>query len=227
MLEVSNLNVKIDNEEIIKNISFNLAPGEILTILGPNGAGKTVLLKTLLGLLPYEGKIKWSKKYKIGYLPQGLNQLFFKNLPLTVLDFFNFKNEKLNKDKIIKYLFFVGLNQNILKKNIGNLSSGEFQRVLMAWVLIDEPEVLFLDEPTTGLDLGGGETIYSLLKKIQEEKNLTIILVTHDLNVVYSFSNKVLCLSKKGKICFGAPEEVINPETLKEMFGGEIKFYKH
>jgi len=98
---------------------------------------------------------------------------------------------------------------------------------LMAWVLIGQPEILFLDEPTTSIDLGGGETIYSLLKKIQQEKNLAIILVTHDLNIVYNFTDKVLCLSHKGHTCFGSPREVMSPQTLENIFGMKLKFYEH
>jgi len=87
LLKVQNLSVELNGEKIIKNLSFQISRGEILTILGPNGSGKSVLLRTLLGFLPHEGDIVWDKKYKIGYLPQGLNQLLTKNLPLTVEDF--------------------------------------------------------------------------------------------------------------------------------------------
>ncbi|MGB9609123.1 MAG: ATP-binding cassette domain-containing protein, partial [Minisyncoccia bacterium] len=127
----------------------------------------------------------------------------------------------------LKYLSLVGLGENVLYKNIGNLSGGEFQRILMAWTLINNPEILLLDEPTTGIDLGGGETIYSLLKKIRDEENLTIILVTHDLNIVFGFTDKVLCLSRRGHLCFGPPKEVVSQKNLEDLFGMKIKFYKH
>ncbi len=227
LLKVQNLSVELNGEKIIKNLSFQISRGEILTILGPNGSGKSVLLRTLLGFLPHEGDIVWDKKYKIGYLPQGLNQLLTKNLPLTVEDFFGLKSPMPNKKEIIQYLSLVGLTEDVLLKITGNLSGGEFQRILMAWTLVGQPEILFLDEPTTGIDLGGGETIYSLLKKIQQEKNLTIILVTHDLNVVYGFTDKVLCLSRKGHTCFGTPREVMSPQALEDMFGMKLKFYEH
>lgn len=227
ILEVKNLNVSLDDEKILENISFELIKGEILIILGPNGAGKSVLLKTLLGILPYSGEILWSNKFKISYLPQGLNQLFVKNLPLTVKDFFGLKNEKLNNEQIINLFKLVGLNQDILFKPAGNLSSGQFQRMLIAWSLIDNPEIIFFDEPTTGIDIEGGETIYSLFYKIKKENNLTIVLVTHDLNIVYGLADKVLCLSKRGNICFGHPNKALTPEALEQMFGMELSFYKH
>jgi len=227
LLKVENLSVDLDGENILKNISFEINEGETLTILGPNGAGKTVLLRTLLGLIPYKGKIIWGRKYRLGYLPQGLNQLLMKGLPLTVEDFFHFKEPLPLRNEIVKILSLVGLKENILNKIIGNLSGGEFQRVLLAWVLINNPEVLILDEPTTGIDIGGGKTIYSLLKEIKKEKNLSIILITHDLDIVYDFTDKVMCLAHKTHTCFGPPHEVISSSKLEEIYGGNIKFYEH
>ncbi len=226
-LEVKNLNVNLDGEKIIENLSFQAAQGEILTIMGPNGAGKSVLLRTLLGFLPYEGKIIWEQKPKIGYLPQGLTQLKVKDFPLTVQDFFALKNPAPTLEEITQFLNLVGLEKKILIKTAGDLSSGQFQRMLVAWVLISHPQVIFFDEPTTGIDIGGGETIYSLLRAIQEKEKITIFLVTHDLNIVYKYSNEVLCLNRKGHNCFGKPREILDPKTLEKLFGAEIKFYEH
>jgi len=124
LLEVKNLDVSLDGEKILENLSFQVKQGEILTVLGPNGSGKSVLLKTLLGFLPYEGIIKWSKKPKIGYLPQGLNQLMIKDFPLTVQDFFALKNIPSKNKEIEKYLALVGLEKDILFKKAGSLSGG-------------------------------------------------------------------------------------------------------
>ncbi len=227
ILEVKNLNVDLDGEKVIKNLSFEVAQGEILTILGSNGAGKTVLLRTLLGFLPYEGDIVWRQKPKIGYLPQGLNQMKVKDFPLTVQDFFASKNPLPTTEKITKFLQLVGLEKDILSKTSGNLSGGQFQRMLVAWVLISGPQIIFFDEPITGIDIGGGETIYSLLRAIWEKEKTTIFLVTHDLNIVYKYSTNVLCLNRKGHHCFGAPKEILSTETLEQIFGTEIKYYKH
>ena len=226
ILKVENLNVKLDGEKIIENLSFNVKEREILTILGPNGAGKTVLLRTLLGFLPYSGKINWVKKVKIGYLPQGLTHLKVKNLPLSVEEFFKLK--RISKEKILEFLKLVGIEkESFLTKRIGDLSSGQFQRMLIAWVLISKPEILFFDEPTTGIDIGGEETIYSLLYKFWQKENLTVLLVTHDLNIVYKYSTNVLCLTKRGFFCYGKPTEILTPENLAKVYGMEIKFYKH
>ena len=227
LLKVQNLNVKLDGEEIIKNLSFQVFCGEILTILGPNGCGKSVLLKTLLGFLPYEGSIVWERKYRIGYLPQGLNQLLVKDLPLSGEDFFDLKDPVPDRGEIFRYLSLVGLTKEVMTKTIGNLSGGEFQRLMIAWTLISRPEIIFLDEPTTGIDLGGGKTLYSLLKKIQREEKTTIILVTHDLNIVYSFTDTVVCLSRKGHACFGPPRKIMSPQALENAFGTKLKFYEH
>lgn len=227
LLEAKNLNVDLDGDKIIENLSFSVSKGDVLTILGPNGAGKSVLLKVLLNLLPHKGSVVWHDKPKIGYLPQGLNQLKVKDFPLTVLDFFKLKQPIPKRADIIEYLGLVGLERDILSKTAGNLSSGQFQRMLIAWVLISKPNVIFFDEPTTGVDIGGGETIYSLLNAIRKERELTIFLVTHDLNIVYKQSTSVLCLSRKGHHCFGEPEKALDPQTLEQIFGTEIKLYGH
>jgi len=222
ILKVTNLNVRLENEEIIKDLSFEVKRGDVLTVLGPNGAGKTVLLKTLLGVLPYKGEIKWEKGVKIGYVPQRLP--FIKETPMNIEEFFELKGA--SKKEIEKTLNSVGFEENFLNKNIGELSSGQFQRILIAWALIGNPDVLLFDEPTAGIDIGGEETIYGLLAKLKEERNLTILLVTHDLSVVYKFSNYVICLNRC-PICQGSPKEVLIPETLRKLYGEEVKFYEH
>ena len=223
ILKVKNLNVEFDGEEVIKNLTFEVKEGEVLMILGPNAAGKTTLLRTLLGFLPYRGEIHWSKK-DISYLPpQELFQR--KDLPpLSIEEFFKFKG--VSKEKILKTLKSVGLNSSLLKRRFGTLSTGQFQRMIIAWALVDDPSVLLFDEPTSGIDVGGQETIYSLLHKFWEERNLTILLVTHDLSIVWEHANNVLCLNKK-KLCYGVPKEVITPKSLEKLYGSGIKFYKH
>jgi zinc transport system ATP-binding protein len=222
ILKVENLNVKLDDELIICNLSFEVKKGEVLTILGPNGAGKTVLLKTLLGIFPFEGKIEWAKGIKIGYVPQRVP--FVKDFPISIEEFFKLKTK--NENEIKEVLKLVGFNESFFKKNLGELSSGQYQRILVAWALIGNPDVLLFDEPTTGIDISGEETIYQLLERLKKEKNLTIILVTHDLSVVFKFSDYVICLNKC-PICQGKPKEVVTPESLLKLYGQEIKFYEH
>lgn len=225
LLEVKNFNVTLDQSPVISGLSFSVDEGEFLTILGPNGSGKTVLVKSLLGLLPHEGESKWYKEPKVGYLPQGLNQMSVKDMPLTVREFFGLK--KIGYSEIMEHLSHVGLGSSVLNKSAGYLSGGEFQRMLIAWVLSSSPNVLFLDEPTTAIDVAGGETIYSLLKDIREKHNLTIFNVTHDLNIVHAYSTHVLCLSRVGHRCYGVPKEILTPNTLNDIYGSEIKLYTH
>jgi len=215
--------VKLDEEEIIKDLSFDVKEGEVLVILGPNGAGKTTLLRTLLGLLPYTGEISWFTK-DISYLPPQ-EFLGRKDLPpLSIEEFFKFKN--IPSEKILKILKQVGLDASILKKTFATLSTGQFQRMIIAWGLVGEPSVLLFDEPTTGIDVGGQETIYSLLHKFWKEMNLTILLVTHDLSIVWEHANNVLCLNKK-MLCYGMPRKILTPKNLKQLYGTGIKFYEH
>lgn len=225
LLEVDNLNVTLDGSPVLSNLNFSIDEGEFLTILGPNGSGKTVLVKSLLGLLPCEGELKWRKRPKVGYLPQGLNQMSVRDMPLTVRDFFSLKRIRL--DDIMDHLSHVGMNASVLNKRAGHLSGGEFQRMLVAWVLSSNPDILFLDEPTTAVDIAGGETIYSLLKEIWEKHKLTVLNVTHDLNIVYAYSTHVLCLSRLGHRCYGVPKEVLTPTVLNDIYGAEVKFYTH
>ena len=230
LLSVRNLNVYFDDEQIIKDFSFNVKKGDIITIIGPNGSGKTTLLNALLGMLPSNGRmtgiIKWQPKVKINYLPQDFSKAKFSKLPLTIRDFFRFKTK--SDDEIIKMLSKVGLkrSKNILDRNPSKLSSGQFQRLLIAWSLIDDPDVLLLDEPTAGLDIGGEETVYSLLKKFWDKHRITILLITHDLNIVYGYSSYCLCMSKNTH-CYGVPQDVLTPQKLRSLYGNKIKFYKH
>jgi zinc transport system ATP-binding protein len=225
LLEVKNFGVTLNGSPLLSGLNFSVNQGEFLTILGPNGSGKTVLIKSLLGLLPYQGDVVWHTKPKIGYLPQGLNQASVREMPLTVRDFFGLKGQ--SREQARKYLSLVGLSGGVLDKRAGHLSGGEFQRMLVAWVLASRPTVLFLDEPTTAVDVAGGETIYSLLNDIWREHELTVFNVTHDLNIVYAHSTHVLCLSRRGHMCYGIPREVLTPEVLNDMYASDVKFYTH
>jgi zinc transport system ATP-binding protein len=222
VLQVSNLKVTIEGQVIIENLSFSAKRGEVLTILGPNGAGKTVLLRTLLGLLPYEGSIRWRRGTRIGYVPQRLP--YIRDIPLSVEDFFALKRDA--KADAREMLRAVGLGEDLAKKRMGDLSSGQFQRILIAWSLAGEPHVLLFDEPTAGIDVGGEETVYALLARLNRERELTMLIVTHDLAVVYEFSSMVLCLSRQ-LVCYGPPVAVLTPERLRQLYGTEVKYYQH
>ncbi|MCD2451687.1 metal ABC transporter ATP-binding protein [Methylicorpusculum oleiharenae] len=223
ILTVNHLQMAYEGLPVIENLSFTVSPHDILVILGPNGAGKTTLLRGLLNLLPYQGSIAWNAR-KIGYLPPQ-EFLQRQNLPpLTIAEFFAFKTK--DTKAVQSILMDVGLDNSVLSCQFGELSTGQFQRMLIGWSLLENPDVLILDEPTSGIDVGGEETIYSLLHQFWQKNDLTILVVTHDLNIVWEYASQVLCLNKQ-QFCMGKPDEVLTPEKLKQLYGTGIKFYKH
>ncbi len=224
VLEVKNLNVKIDNDSIIQDVSFNVEQGEVLAIIGPNGAGKTTLFKALLGLLPYNGEIHWAPNMRIGYAPQRLE--VEKHIPLTVEEFLKLQPKTITNQKIDEILKFIQLDKKILKMGLGEVSLGQRQRLLIGWTLLGDPDILLFDEPTANVDIYGQESIYKVLAHLQEKLKITVILISHELNVIYQYASKVMCLNHQN-ICMGKPEEILNDETLHNLYGEPKKFYRH
>jgi zinc transport system ATP-binding protein len=222
ILSVKDLNVRLNGEEILLDLTFDVYDGEVLAILGPNGAGKTTLLKALLGIVPYEGIVRWREGVKVGYVPQRLP--FIKDLPLSVKEFFQLVNA--SKGETIEILKSIGLGEEILGKKIGDLSSGQFQRILIGWALASNSNVLLFDEPLAGIDIGGQESVYNLLEKLKGDRNLTILFVTHELSIVYRLADRVLCLNKR-MLCTGAPREMLTPEAISNLYASPVKFYQH
>ncbi len=232
ILKVEGLNVELNQNQILSNVSFEVKEKETLVILGPNGAGKTILFRALLGLVPYQGTVKWREGTKISYVPQRLS--VERDLPVTTREFLKLKGG--TEPEITKALAAVGFEENkphaghlrdhILNRKIGVLSGGEFQRVLIAWALLGHPNVLLFDEPTAGVDISSEVTVYSLLHQLKEKENLTILLISHELEVVYHFATSVLCLNKKS-VCYGPPREALNSESLTKLFGADTSYYQH
>ena len=229
LLEVENLSVTFDSQEILRNISFSVSQGEALALIGPNGAGKTTLFRALLGLIPSSGKVEWRKGVRIGYVPQRLS--IGQATPGTVKEFFLLKTSQFwfPKKSFVEHLdhelSLMGLGREILHRTMGELSAGQLQRVLISWAMLDHPDVLLFDEPTSGIGVGFAETVYNLMRRLQEERGTAILLISHDLNVVYRYAHKVLCLNKE-PICYGSPREVLSPADLTRLYG-EGGFYQH
>ncbi len=225
VLSVRDLSINFGDRRVIHDLSFEVARGESLAIIGPNGAGKTVLLRALLNLLPYEGVIQWAEEIKLGYVPQSIAA--DRQLPLHVRDLLGAKAHllKLPASAIQEAASIVNLAPELLDTRVGVLSGGQFQKVLITFALLGEPNVLLVDEPTASLDELAQEHIYELLGELQRKRNLTVLLVSHDLSIVYQFATKVLCLSSVP--CFGPPRDILTPETLAAVYSAVPKFYHH
>lgn len=226
LLTVRHLTVRIDDKLIVDDLSFDLEPRERLSILGPNGAGKTVLLKALLNLLPYSGEVAWSPEVRIGYVPQRIDAEI--HLPLTFNDLFAAKCRTL---KVPMHVLdetseSIGLTKDLMATPVGHLSGGQFQRGLIGFALLGRPNVLLLDEPTASVDEPGEEHIYELIHRLQDERNLASIMVSHDLSFVFRYATTVLCLNRQ-KVCFGAPREALSHDVLEKLYGESMGFYHH
>lgn len=223
LLKVENLSVELEGLTVIKGVSFELKKEEVLAIVGPNGAGKSVLLKTLLGLFsPSAGKIEWAPGTTCGYLPQRFH--IDQYLPMTVEEFLKLKPKP--KYSIEKVLDLVEVDKRWLGKNLSTFSSGQLQKILLAWAIIDQPEVLLFDEPTENVDVIAQKSIYDLLHHLQKTLKISVILISHDLNVVYRHASQVLCLNH-AMTCYGEPTEVLNNKTLSELYGDHAFFQHH
>lgn len=226
LLSVRRLNVTFGNRRIIHDLNFEIHEGDCVAIIGPNGAGKTVLLKALLRLIPYTGEIRWNHEARPGYVPQKIAP--DRQLPMSARDLLAAKIRflRLPSAELDQVSAEIGLTNELLNSNIGTLSGGQFQKVLIAFALLGGPNVLLFDEPTASLDELTEERIYELLHSLQKERGMTILLVSHDLSIVYRNANMVLCLSK-GKPCMGPPKEILTPAMLQELYAAPSQYYRH
>ncbi len=226
LLKVENAGVSINDKSLVKGVSFEIKQGEIVTLIGPNGSGKSTTAKIALGIYKkIDGKVK---KYtdKIGYVPQKISIDW--TLPIRVLDFMSL-TEELTQDQINIALNLTGV-EHLKDKSLSNLSGGEFQRVLIARAISKKPELLILDEPVQGVDFKGEIALYELIKQISEKMKCGILLISHDLHVVMSATDFVLCLN--GHVCCsGAPHKVVKDSKYKELFGDRasniLSLYEH
>ncbi|HEY5220163.1 MAG TPA: ATP-binding cassette domain-containing protein, partial [Gemmatimonadaceae bacterium] len=172
------------------------------------------------------GRIAWAPDTRIGYVPQKLD--IERNLPITGHDFLQAKAAVLRAapDEVTRVLSAVSLSPNIAGQPIGTLSGGQFQRLLVAFALIGRPTVLLFDEPTAGVDQPGEASIYALFRQLQRAQGFTLLLISHELNLVYRYADNVLCLSRR-EICFGPPVEVLTTARLQEMYGAAMMFHDH
>lgn len=226
VLEVDGLSVRFGGVAVFQDLSFTVRAGDALAIIGPNGSGKTVLFKALIGTLPYRGRIRWAAGTRIGYVPQKLD--IERDLPLSGMDFLHAKATVSHApdDAVTQALDQVNLSPDVAAKPIGTLSGGQFQRLLVAFALMGNPTVLLCDEPTAGVDEPGEEGLYAIIRRIQEATGLTVLLISHELNLVYRYATAVLCLGRSGS-WYGPPLEILTPERLQEAYGTSMRFHVH
>ena len=226
VLEVVGLSLRFGANRIFKDLSFRLSRGALLAVVGPNGAGKTLLFRALIGAIPAEGTIRWAPGVRIGYVPQKLD--IARDVPITSVDFLraNIEAGAIGEAVAGDALKAVGLSMQAAGQPIGSLSGGQFQRLLVAFALSGAPNVLLLDEPTAGVDEPGQEQLNELVHRLQEARGLTLLLISHDLSVVYRYATSVLCLGRH-LICFGAPRTVLTPDLLQEVYGSPVAFHVH
>jgi zinc transport system ATP-binding protein len=216
LLRVSDLNVKLQNQVILDNINFSVKKGTTLAILGPNGAGKSVLFRALLNLLPHTGNVEWTEKVKIGYVPQNVA---VSDIPLSVKEFLAIGKNEIDPESALSLVRLD--DKSVLNKRLGALSGGQLRRVLIAWALVDEPNILFLDEPTNGIDVGSEEPIFLMLNDIKKNRKMTILLITHDIHIVKEYSDYLLALNKCVTF-FGKSAEIASLATQRAIYGEPV-----
>ena len=231
ILTVENLTMKYGRNEVLSDINFKVEAGDYIGIVGSNGSGKTTLMKGLLGLLPsYEGRIEFSKEIKgssfVGYLPQKAvtNDKLFPAKVKEIVSIGLLGNKKMPKmiskkdyesiDVILEKLRISELKD----RKIGDLSGGQQQRVLLARAMVSSPKILILDEPTSALDPKIREEFYELIKNLNKDDGVTILLVSHDVGSVGKYTNKILYLDKR-LVFYGSYDKFCKSKEITEYFG--------
>jgi zinc transport system ATP-binding protein len=226
ILDVNRLSIRFGSVTIFKDVSFRVLRGESVAVIGANGSGKTVLFRALIGAIPSEGTLKWAPGIRFGYVPQKVD--LARDLPITGIDFLRARGASGNSPDaaISQALSAVGLTLPLCRQSVGSLSGGQFQRLLIAFALMGDPDVLLLDEPTAGVDEPGQERLNELIRRLQVERRLTVLLISHDLSVVHQHATHVLCLSA-GTSHFGEPTTILTPDLLHEVYGTPVAFHVH
>ncbi len=220
LLKVSNLTVKAERQNILEDVSFKVKEGTTLAIVGPNGAGKSTLFRALLNLMPYSGQIEWSRKVKIGYVPQRFSVT---DIPISVGEFLAFKRTN-DFEVVLEAVDLKG--RQILQRRLNVLSGGEMQRVLIAWAIVDDPDVLLFDEPTASVDIGSEALVYQTLNKIEKQFGMTVLLISHEIDVIMRYSDNTLALNR-GVTFFGESKSLSNPDLLAKIYGSGTLLERH
>jgi zinc transport system ATP-binding protein len=240
-IEVRDLHVTLGGHQVLDGVTMKVPKGELVALIGPNGSGKTTLLRAMLGLQRIEsGEVKLfgnadvrAALPRVGYVPQRLN--LERSFILSVREFLALRARECRKwfwqkhtrtdELLAQSLAELGV-QSLLDRPVAQLSGGQIQRVLIAFSLLRKPDLLLLDEPTAGVDTPGERTFYELIAEIQARHKLSVVLVSHDLSMVYRHASWVYALNRV-VCCEGRPEDVMNAESLKQAYGIHVSHYQH
>ena len=227
LIQVEDLTVRYGASTALSGVSLHVEPGEIVTIVGPNGSGKTSLLRAIIGAVkPAKGRVIHGSGVKIGYVPQNLH--IDETLPITVSRFLKLPSYVAVAD--ISYALTQAGVPDLAKAQLSQLSGGQFQRVLLARALIGKPDLLLLDEATQGLDQRGSASFYQQIETVRQDTGCAILMISHELHVVMSASDRVICLN--GHVCCeGTPAVVASAPEYRALFGtgtgGALALYQH
>jgi len=229
-VEVNNVSFSYERgNDVVKDVSFFIPEKSTTMLIGPNGSGKTTLLKIMVGLLePTAGSVQvygdkpQEKRSYIGYVPQKL--YFDQTFPITVMEFLQFSSNGSQED-VLKVLENLGIKE-LAELLIGALSGGQLQRTLIARSLMGKPKILFFDEPVSGIDVGGEQNFYDLIRDIKEKHNVTVVMVSHDVHLVSRIADQVICINKE-VLCSGSPDQALLPEVIDQLYGKDVSLYKH
>ena len=229
--KISGLSVTIGTQEILSDINLHIHCGELTAVIGPNGAGKSTLLKAILGVIPHSGTILFTDvqnrrttRPRIGYVPQFLE--IDRDSPISVMDLFSVSSSnfpawigarKKDRDRALSLLADVSA-EHLIDRSVGALSGGELQRVLLALALQNTPDILLLDEPVSGVDANGMELFYKAIDRIRAQYDLTVILISHDFNMVSQFADRLVLLNRR-LLKVGSVRDVLSSEEFRAQFG--------
>lgn len=227
LIELTHVGVQLGKKTVLHSIDVSIQPGEIITVVGPNGSGKSTLLRTIIGAIrPSKGRVTRARDLRIGYVPQKLH--IDPTLPITARRFLSLPTAV--SDAVAEQaLQRAGVGAQA-QQQMSDLSGGQFQRVLLARALLNQPNLLILDEATQGLDQPGSADFYQQIEQVRDSLGCAVLMVSHELHVVMSASDRVICLN--GHICCeGEPEHVASAPEYRALFGsgthGSLALYRH
>lgn len=235
LVDAADVSVVLGGRAVLESVSLEVHAGETVALIGPNGAGKTTLLRVLLGLLPYQGRVMVlgkppaqltrAERQQMGYVPQALQ--FDRTMPLLTRELlWAMLDERHHSRTALQNVLTAVDAAHLLDKPIRTLSGGELQRVIIAAALAQQPKLLLLDEPATGIDVGVRVQFYKLIERLRREQGMGVLIVSHDLSVVSRYATRVVCIHHR-LVCTGTPDEVLQMPTLETLYGHPVGIYTH